>query len=398
MTLLARFHRAPNSLGLLVGVAAAWWLWPIVALAQNGANLPPLPPPLNVPQPGPSTGGPYAPQPIVPGGVVVPLYAPDSPELNQARVAEPEQYQYWGPVTLGAIVGIHNPSIEFHPGNGQLNTGAVVILAAGGGHRSLNVGSEAAPFVSFFAHHGVSTVILRNRLRSDGYDPRVHGVNDTLQAIRLVRAYAEQWRVDPAKIGVMGFSAGGELAACASLDWEAFDERVNAADGREDPFRGVSSRPDFVALIYPGPTPFAHGARPPIPRAAPPAFIAGPGWGDWIHAVWATEYFTALLHNGVPNVEMHLYARGHHPGDQVPPDEPPATGGLANMGGLAFGTWSARLLEWMRDLGFLNPPGEPTRAARDVAAQLAREPRRMRPPPSPPASGASPSTPAATSR
>jgi endo-1,4-beta-xylanase len=355
--------------GALLVVSAAS---PLLA-AQAETARPPLPSPLGVPQPGPKTDQPYAPQPIVPGGVVVPLYLPDSPLLNAEKIREPEIYQFWGPVQLGAIVSIHNPSIEFHRGNSQLNTGAAIILAAGGGHRALNVGGEAAPFVHFFAHHGINTIILRNRLRSDGYDPRVDGVNDALQAVKLVRAYAKEWNIDPNKIGILGFSAGAELAAGASIYWEEFDRKH---DTPGNPFATVSSRPDFTGLIYPGPTPFARGGKPAIPRATPPSFIATPGWGDWIHAVWATEYFTALHLDGVPNVEFHVYARGRHPGDKVGPGEPPATGGLANMGGIAFGTWSARFLDWFRDLGFLNPPGVETQAAKDVAANLNREPRR----------------------
>jgi hypothetical protein len=251
-------------------------------------------------------------------------------------------------------------------------------VAAGGGHRTLNVGSEAAPFVPFFANHGISTIILRNRLRSDGYEPKVDGANDALQAIKLVRAYAKEWKLDPDKIGIMGFSAGAELAAAAAMQWEEYD-RANDTVG--NPLAKISSRPDFQGIVYPGPSPFARGGTPPIPRAAPPAFITCAGWGDRGHAVWADEYFTALLNDGVPNVEIHIYARGHHPGDKVGPDEPPATGGLSNMGGIAYGTWSARYLEWMRDLGFLNKPGVPTQAAKDVAANLGRRPRGAGPSP-----------------
>ena len=79
--------------------------------------------------------------------------------------------------------------------------------------------------------------------------------------------------------------------------------------------------------------------------------------------------------------------------DKVGPDEPPATGGLANMGGIAFGTWSQRYLDWFRDLGFLNKPGVQTQAAKDVAAQMNRTPRRMGPPP-PPAAAAPATAPA----
>jgi endo-1,4-beta-xylanase len=194
-------------------------------------------------------------------------------------------------------------------------------------------------------------------------------VNDALQAIKLVRAHAKDWNLDPNKIGIMGFSAGAELAAAATLQWADFDRKN---DVPENPLAKVSSRPDFAGIIYPGPSPFARGGTPTIPRDAPPAFITCAGWGDWIHAVWANEYFTALLNDGVPNVEMHIYARGHHPGDKVGPDEPPSTGGLTNRGNIAYGTWPERFMDWFRDLGFLNKPGVETQAEKDVAANLNR--------------------------
>lgn len=336
--------------------------------AYSGA-LPPLPQPMGVPAPGPRTGAPYAPQAILPGGVVIPLYPPDSKYLNRERICEPEKYYMRGPGEIGAIVNIHNPSIEFHPGNSALNTGAAIILAAGGGHRTLNVGGEGADEVHFFYNYGVNTVILRNRLRSDGYEPKVDGVDDALQAIKLVRAHAREWKLDPRKIGIMGFSAGAELAAATTIQWAEFDA---ANDVPGNPLAKVSSRPDFAGIIYPGPSPFARGASPRIPRDMPPAFITCAGWGDWIHAEWATEYFKALLDDGVPNVELHIYARGHHPGDKVGPGEPPASGGLTDLGFIAYGTWPARFLDWFRDLGFLGPPGVETQAARDVEASVGR--------------------------
>ena len=365
---------------LLVLGAAALALAPHTAraLASDAAHAAapeapaPLPQPMGVPVPGPETDAPYSPQPILPGGVVIPLYAPDAPQLNRARIREPEKYFMRGPGEIGAIVNIHNPSVEFHPGNRALNTGAAVILAAGGGHRTLNVGGEGADEVHFFYNLGVSTVILRNRLRSDGYEPRVDGVNDALQALKLVRAHAKDWGLDPRKIGIMGFSAGAELAAAATIQWAEYDASNDVAGNA---LAKVSSRPDFAGIIYPGPSPFARGAAPAIPRDAPPAFITCAGWGDWIHAEWATEYFKALLDDGVPNVEMHIYARGHHPGDKVGPDEPPASGGLTDLGFISYGTWPQRFVEWFRDLGFLGSPGVETQAAKDVAANLSRSRR-----------------------
>jgi endo-1,4-beta-xylanase len=365
---------------------------PAAAAPAAAPTLPPLPEPMGVPAPGPETDTPYAPQPILPGGVVIPLYPPDSAYLNHDKVREPEKYLMWGPGEIGAIIHIHNPSIEFHPGNSSLNTGAVIILAAGGGHRTLNVGGEGADEVHFFYNYGISTVILRNRLRSDGYEPKVDGVNDALQAIKLVRAHAKDWNLDSRKIGIMGFSAGAELAAAATLQWADFDSRN---DVPENPLAKVSSRPDFAGIIYPGPSPFARGGTPAIPRDAPPAFITCAGWGDWMHAVWATEYFTALLNDGVPNVEMHIYARGHHPGDKVGPDEPPSSGGLTDRGFIAYGTWPERFLDWFRDLGFLNKPGVETQAAKDVAANVNRTKRSaVWTPPRPGATATGPTAPA----
>lgn len=343
---------------------------PAPAVSANSA-LPPLPAPLAIPKPGPVTDAPYAPQPILPGGVVVPLWPAGSPYLKAERVREAEVYNMNGaaPGRIASIVNIHNPSIEFHPGNRSLNTGVAVIVVAGGGHNTLNVGGEGADFVPFFANHGINTVILRNRLRRDGYDAKVDAVYDAQQAIKLVRAYAVQWKLDPKRIGIMGFSAGAELATPAALDWAEFDKKNEVAG---NPFAAVSSRPDFVGVVYPGPTPFARGATPAIPRDCPPSFIVCAGWGDRGHAIWANEWFTAMLTANIPNVEMHIYARGHHPGDRVGPDEPPSTGGLTNRGGLAYGTWQERYLEWMRDLGFLQKPGLETIAAKDATANLTK--------------------------
>ena len=335
------------------------------------AALPSLPAPLSLPKPGPETDAPYAPQAILPGGVVVPLYPPGSPLLKAERVREAERYNMSQavPGRIGSIVNIHNPSIEVHPVDRGLNTGAAIILAAGGGHNTLNVGGESADFVPYFYNYGVTTIILRNRLRKDGYDARTDAVNDALQAIRLVRAYAKEWNIDPKKIGIMGFSAGAELSAPGAVLFEEFDKKNS---GAADPLAGISSRPDFVGIVYPGPSPFARNrTAPPVPRNAPPAFLACAGSGDRGHAVWAIEYYSAMLAAGVPNIEMHLYGNGRHPGDALP-DGSRMSGGLTDRAGIPFGTWQLRFIDWFRDLGFLQKPGVETKAAKDSAAFLAQ--------------------------
>ena len=340
---------------------------------QDKPALPPLPAPLGVPAPGPATTAPYAPQPIVPGGIVVPLYPPGSPLLKADRVREPETYNMSQavPGRISSIVNIHNPSVEFHTVDRGINTGALVILVAGGGHNTLNVGTESADFVPFFYNYGVNTVILRNRLRKDGYDVVADAVTDAQQAIRLVRAHASTLGIDPHKIGIMGFSAGAELSSATAVLYADFDAKHAEAS---DPLAGVSSRPDFVGIIYPGPTPFAKNrVAPAIPKDVPPAFIASGASGDRGHAIWAMDYFAAMLALGVPNIEMHLYGTGRHPGDALP-DGSRQSGGLTDRGDIPLGTWQARFVDWFRDLGFLQKPGVETKAARDVAAFLAQPP------------------------
>ena len=300
---------------------------------------------------------PFIPDPILPGGQVLPLYSPDSPRLNRERIHEPERYntslKNKSDKVLN-VLNIHNPSLEAHlVADDSMNTGAAVIIAPGGGHQILWVGPEGADFVPLFRKHGISTIILRNRLRVDGYDPKTDAVNDAFQSIRLVRAHAAEWKLDPAKIGIMGFSAGAELSSPAALFFDDFELRNNSTT---DSLTKVSARPDFVGVIYPGPTPFTSDAMSPIPKNVPPSFIASAGSGDRVHALWANDYFAAMLKAGVPNLEMHIYGNGGH------------GGGLSPRGGIPFGTWTDRFIDWFKDLGFLGKAGVPTKAAADVEA------------------------------
>jgi endo-1,4-beta-xylanase len=360
------------ALALLLGASALQFVdaQDVSPPPQAKAQLPPAPAPMGVPRPAAATDAPYAPQPILQGGIVVPLYPPNSPHLRQEKVREAEKYSMSQdtPGRINSIVNIHNPSIEVHRVGRTLNTGSTVIVAAGGGHNTLNVGSEGTDFVPFFYNYGVNTVILRNRLRSDGYNPKADAVRDAQQAIRLVRAHAQEWKIDPNRIGIMGFSAGAELAAPAAILYDDFDQK-NKDPG--DPLAGISSRPDFVGIVYPGPSPFARGAKPAIPRNVPPSFITCAGSGDQGHAVWADEYFAAMLAVSAPNLEMHIYANGFHPGSG-------STGGLTDRLGTPYGTWQYRFIDWFRDLGFLQPPGVETKAAKDVATYMNRPQRGRR--------------------
>jgi hypothetical protein len=97
-------------------------------------------------------------------------------------------------------------------------------------------------------------------------------------------------------------------------------------------------------------------------------------YDDRVHALWANEYFVAMLLAGIPNVEMHIYGNGRHPGDALR-DGSHMTGGLTDKNGIPFGTWQDRYIDWFRDLGFLQKPGVETKAARDVKAFVNQPPR-----------------------
>ena len=265
----------------------------------------------------------FQPHTIMKGGEVITLFSPDSPFLKAGRLNEPEKYKITKgvPGRVHSIINIHNPSIEVHTVDSGRNTGTAIILIPGGGHRTLNVSGGGTDLIPYFYNFGVNTIILRNRLRNDGYNAEVDAVNDTMQAIRLVRSQAVEWKIDPDKIGVVGYSAGAELAGTAGVYYETFDKANNAP---ADPFAGVSSRPDFVGLIYPGPTPFRNNPDLEFPKDVPPSFIACAASGDANHAVWPNQYFMAMLNKKVPNLEMHMYGNGVH------------GGGLSDRGGHPF--------------------------------------------------------------
>jgi endo-1,4-beta-xylanase len=251
------------------------WLYACALAALTAqSSLAPLPASMSIPKPAAATDAPYE-------------------KADRVREAEVYNMSRVAPGRIASIVNIHNPSIEVHRVEAAINTGAVVIVVAGGGHNTLNVGTEGADFMPYFYNYGVNTVILRNRLRKDGYDARTDAVHDALQGIRMVRANAKEWGYDPAKIGIMVFSAGAELASSAAVEYEAFDKRLPAT------LSETSRRGRISPIIYPGPTPFARNrTAPAIPGNVSPAFLATPGSGDRIHAIRAMDYFWAMPHRG----------------------------------------------------------------------------------------------------
>src|SRR6266540_1786289 len=233
------------------------------------------------------------------------------------------------------VKNIHNPSIEVFLPPPEKATGAALIVAAGGGHRELNVGTEGYDLREWLRGLGVAVFILKYRLAfTPNYKYTVEGeaLQDTQRAIRIVRARAKEWGVNPTRVGILGFSAGGALAALADV---RFDRGKPEAT---DPIERESCRPDFVGLVYAG---WAPSMDITAPKDAAPAFLTSAGVDDASHARQTVEFFNSLFKVGVP-VELHIYGRGGH------------GGGIRPRDGIPFGTWHQRFQEWLADIGALN--------------------------------------------
>ncbi|HEY2828150.1 MAG TPA: alpha/beta hydrolase [Pirellulales bacterium] len=235
---------------------------------------------------------------------------------------------------IASIKNVHNPSIEVHLPPAEKANGCAIIVAPGGGHRELNVGTEGTDIAKWLNDLGIAAIILKYRLaQTPNYHYTVEGeaLQDTQRAIRIVRAHAKDWSVNPERIGILGFSAGGALAALADIRFD----RGNSASA--DPIDHESCRPDFVALVYAGWTPNMDIT---VPTDAAPAFLTSAGLDDLFHSKETVEFYQSLIKSQVPS-ELHIYGHGGH------------AGGINKRGGIPFGTWPRRFEEWLTDLGMM---------------------------------------------
>ena len=283
------------------------------------------------------------PRPIAPGFKVVTLWPAGSPALKALEGADKGEDLTMSksqPDHVQGVKNVHNPSIELHLAPRDKVNGMAVVLAPGGGNTQLVVGTEGTEPSEWLNGLGVSTFIERYRLRpytSDG-----DALADTKRSIRMVRAHAKEWGVDPHRVGIMGFSAGGEQAAWVALKFDNGD--ANASD----PVERESSRPDFVVLVYPG---WRRMDLSNVPKDAPPAFLTTAGLDDASHARATVDFYNAWINAKIP-VEMHIYGHGGH------------GNGIKPRNGIPFGSWPQRFVEWVTDLGMMKPAGAPAAAAR----------------------------------
>ena len=257
---------------------------------------------------------------------VVPLWPSGAPGFEQRKDIPEQAASYW-------VKNINNPSLTVFLPPKEKATGAAVILCPGGGFRELGFVPEGIEAARYFNRIGVAAFALKYRLpREPGsvYN-MTHPRQDGLRAMRLVRSRAAEWQIDPARIGMVGFSAGGEVVSMTTFGDTAGDS--NAVD----PIEKVSARPDFIVEIYPG----GAGIPETLPPGMPPAFLLVADDDD--HTDSVLKIFRLYRAAKIP-VEVHVFAKGAH---------------AFNMGQRSKLTtiknWPQRLADWMSDNNLLDP-------------------------------------------
>jgi len=280
-----------------------------------------------------------------PGHTQVPIWpgaAPDPPPMPGPETAK-----------QGGVTNVSRPTMTLYAPKGA-TTGAAVVVLPGGGFQGLAMDLEGTEICDWLTSRGVACVLLKYRVPSIPYvwqcncRPHNHALStpslqDAQRTLRLVRAHAAEWRVDPHKIGVIGFSAGGFLVAEVST---YFDARLYAPVDAVD---RLSSRPDFAIAVYPGHLAMADNSvalNPVIashitPRT-PPTFLLQ-NEDDHVDRVEdALSYYMGLKKAGVP-VELHTYAQGGHAFGLRPTKLP-------------VGRWPALVEQWLRTIAMLGAP------------------------------------------
>lgn len=257
------------------------------------------------------------------------------------------------PLEGGRLANVHRPTLTvFAPPAGRAN-GTAVIICPGGAYMQLSSRREGAVPAQWLNSLGVTALVLKYRMREYGHPAPLR---DVLRAVRLVRSRAGEFGVRPDRIGVLGFSAGGHLAASSGTLFDAPEGRTGA------PLDSVSGRPDFLLLIYPVISldlPYAHvgsrvsllGPNPSpdlvrhlslehqVSKATPPAFLVQTEEDKTVPMENSIRFYEALRRAGVP-AELHLYAKGPH-GFGLDPGYGPAS------------EWPKRAEAWMRFNGWL---------------------------------------------
>ena len=233
----------------------------------------------------------------------------------------------------GNISQVFQPELTYYPAPDQTADAPALLVCPGGGYRNVVIQKEGVRIAQFFQKRGFAVFILKYRLAP------AEAVQDARRAMRVIRSQAAQYKIDPAKLGVTGFSAGGHLSANLALNFSASD----CADATDK----ISARPDFCAPIYGvleplNPANFEPGRFPAlysittladaVAKDVPPMFLAHAVDDATVPVEHSLNFFIALKAKGVP-AELHLYEKGGH-GFALDPDR-----GYASSWGEAFILW-----------------------------------------------------------
>ncbi|MEO7323978.1 MAG: alpha/beta hydrolase [Dokdonella sp.] len=281
------------------------------------------------------------------GHTQIPLWPatpPDAKPLPGPEYAKTDDKSLIAGKSVVAVSNVSQPTMTVYAPT-TTNTGAAVVVFPGGGFQILAMDLEGTEVCDWLTSAGITCVLLKYRVPSEPYvwqcDCRPHNfstsvpsLQDAQRTLRLVRFHAAEWNVDPHKLGVLGFSAGGYLVAEVSTNFKRrLYKSVDSAD------KG-SSRPDFALAIYPGHlTNSDHGLNHnvPVSRDTPPTFLLQ-AEDDSVDGVnQSLAYYAALKNASVP-VEMHLYAHGGHAFGLRPTSNP-------------ISRWPALAEAWMSNLG-----------------------------------------------
>jgi acetyl esterase/lipase len=229
------------------------------------------------------------------------------------------------------VSSVHHPSITPYLPVGNSSSAAVIIVP-GGGHRELWMDHEGYFLARWFQKKGIAAFVLKYRLareENSTYTVNEHSLGDIKRAIRMVRTRAAEWGVDSARIGVMGFSAGGELAALSAMHFDAGNRSAPDVIDRE------SSRPAFQALIYPGGSDKFEASK-----SSPPLFLLG-GYKDRTDiSEGMARVYLKYKQAGIP-VELHIYADAGH------------GFGFRSTSSGSTAVWPERFTDWLTGLGFM---------------------------------------------
>jgi acetyl esterase/lipase len=250
----------------------------------------------------------------------------------------------FGKVTV-RVTNVTKPDLAVYAPPAANNTGAAALVLPAGSYTRLNMNLDGTEVCDWLNSIGMSCVLVRYRVpETQHYPENTEDLEDAQQAMRLTRVHAAEWRIDPKKIGVIGFSAGAHLAVALSTHPDFENPAATAASGFTAPL--IDARPDFQMVLYPG---WLNGkdmhAAPALTPTAdvPPTFLVQAENDYAAHVENSLAYFLSLKDAHVP-AEMHLYTLGGHD-----------FGLRATQ--LPVGHWPALAEQWLHSIHILGPPG-----------------------------------------